>query len=88
MSQIVEVTEDGALYLPPEVLSHPKPHTRFVVQSQDGSIVLHPVEGSLPFWATATPHERAEALRRFASEKRPPAPPIPLEALRRENLYD
>ncbi|MBI3947805.1 MAG: hypothetical protein HY321_17930 [Armatimonadetes bacterium] len=87
MGQIVEVNEAGALTLEPEVLGHVKPHTRYLVERDNGTLVLRPAE-KLPFWATATPEERARAILEYASRKRPPAPDLPDEALRRENIYD
>ncbi|MGE0683598.1 MAG: hypothetical protein AB7P69_22210 [Candidatus Binatia bacterium] len=63
MSQVVEISEDGALTLPAEVLEQVKPHKRFVVKVYNGTLVLHPESEPLPFWATATPEERAEDLR-------------------------
>jgi hypothetical protein len=36
----------------------------------------------------ATPEARAEAFQQWAMRKRPPAPPLSDEALRRESLYD
>jgi hypothetical protein len=95
MSQIVEVNEDGALYLSPEMLGDAKPHTRYEVKAQGKMLVLVKVadaESQLPgarrFYETATPEQRAEAFRQWANEERPPAPPLSDEALRRENMYD
>ena len=40
-----------------------------------------------PFWETATPAERAEAFRQWASSHKG-GPGLPAEALRREHMYD
>jgi hypothetical protein len=95
MSQIVEVNEDGALYLSPEVLGNAKPHTRYKVKTQGKMLVLVKVADDEPsisdarrLYETRTPEQRAEAFRQWANEERPPAPPLPDEALRRENMYD
>lgn len=40
-----------------------------------------------PFWATATPAERARAFKQWASSHEG-GPGLPSEALRRENIYD
>ncbi len=41
-----------------------------------------------PLWKRATPEELKQAIREWANQERPPAPPLPDEALRRENLYE
>lgn len=87
MSEIVELDERGAIQLPRDVLASVQPHTRFVLEVLGETIVLRPVTG-LPFWQTATPLERAEAVRQWAALERPAAPPIPDEALRRDQMYD
>jgi hypothetical protein len=87
MTYILEVNEQGALYLPPELLGNAKPHTRYVLGVQGDTLILHP-EKPQPFWVTATPQKQAEAFRKWASMERSPAPTLPLEALRRENIYE
>jgi hypothetical protein len=87
MSQIVEVGEDGSLRLPPELLERVKPRTRFVVQRVSGALILQPEGDAPPFWATATPQERAEDLMRWV-ESRTEGANLPLEALSRETIYD
>jgi hypothetical protein len=87
MSHIVEVTEEGAIQLPPEMLEKVKPHTRFVVEMQNGTLILRPETKAQPFWATATPEERAQDLRRWV-ESHKDGPNLPLEAVSRETIYD
>ncbi len=87
MSQIVEVDEHGAIQLPAELLLAVKPHTRFVLEIQGVNLVLRRVEGQ-PFWATATPQQRAAAARRWAALERPAAPPLSDAAVSREQIYD
>ena len=87
MSEIVEIDERGAIQLPDDLLAAVKPRTRFVLEVQGETIVLRPVN-ALPFWQTATPQERAEAARQWAKLERPAAPPIPDEALNRDQMYD
>jgi len=87
MSQIVEVNEEGALYLPPELLAHAKPRTRYEVKVEGQTLILSPVADTRPFWETATPEERAEAFRQWALSHKD-GPNLPDEALRRENMYD
>jgi len=87
MSEVVEINEEGAITLPAEVLEQVKPHKRFVVEVHNGALVLHPEAESLPFWATATPEERAKDLRQWVASHKG-GPGLPLEALSRETMYD
>jgi hypothetical protein len=87
MSEVLEVDAEGSLRLPAELLGNAKPHTRYVVDIQGDTLILRP-EAARPFWATATPEERAEAFRRWAAVERPPAPDLPLEAISRDTIYD
>ncbi len=87
MNQVVEVNEEGILSLPAEVLEKVKPHKRFVVEINNGALILRPEAKAQPFWATATPEEWAKSLREWvASHKEGPG--LPLEALSRETIYD
>ncbi len=87
MSSIVEVDDQGAIHLPDELLAVVKPRTRFTVELQGATLILHP-EGVQPFWTSASPVERAEMVRRWASLDRPPAPMLSDAVLRREQMYD
>jgi hypothetical protein len=87
MSQIVEVDEHGAIQLPADLLLSVKPHTRFALELRGATLVLQPVE-SEAFWTTATPEERAVAVRRWAALERPPAPALSDDAVSREQMYD
>lgn len=40
------------------------------------------------FWEKATPEERAQRFREWASQERPQSPVLPLEALSRESIYE
>jgi hypothetical protein len=40
MGMTLEVTEQGTLTLPAELLSGAKPHARFVVENRNGSLVV------------------------------------------------
>jgi hypothetical protein len=60
MSLLVEVSESGTLQLPAEILQAIGPHTCFVVEVESDRLILSPVPQEQPFWATATPKERAE----------------------------
>jgi hypothetical protein len=87
MSLIVEVSEAGTLQLPAEILQAIQPNTRFVVEVESDRLILSPVPPEQPFWATATPEERAERLMQWVQSHQNGAN-LPDEALRRENIYD
>jgi hypothetical protein len=87
MSSIVEVSEAGTLQLPAEILQAIQPNTRFVVEVESDRLILSPVPPEQPFWATATPEERAERLMQWVQSHQSGAN-LPDEALRRENIYD
>lgn len=86
MSSIVEVSELGTLQLPTEILQAIQPNTRFVVEVERDRLILSPVPPQ-PFWATATPEERAERLMQWVQSHQNGVN-LPDEALRRENIYD
>ena len=88
MSLIVEANEQGALYLPRELIGNVKPHARFILRRHGEVLLLHPEGEELPFWATATPKERAERFLEWANQERPEAPILLLEALSRESIYE
>ena len=87
MNQVIEINEEGGLSLPAEVLEQMKPHKRFVAQIVSGMLILRPENQPLPFWATATPEERAKDLRQWVASHKD-GPGLPLEALSRETIYD
>ena len=87
MSRIVEVNEEGALNLPAAVLGNAPPRTRYLVDVRGNAIVLKPVDGPPPFWASASPQERAADLQRWTASHTD-EPGLPDEALRRERMYD
>jgi bifunctional DNA-binding transcriptional regulator/antitoxin component of YhaV-PrlF toxin-antitoxin module len=87
MSSIVEVSESGTLQLPAEILQAIRPNTRFVVEVESDRLILSPVPPEQPFWATATPEERAERFHQWIQSHKD-SPNLPDEALRRENIYD
>ena len=93
MEQAFEVEADanGTLVLSSEITGIAKPHARFIIERGNGHVTLTPKEEVNPFWATATPEERAADFRQWIANLRkqvPPHSPLPDEALRRENMYD
>lgn len=87
MRQIVEVDEHETIQLPADLLTTVKPHTRFALERRGATLVLQPIAAQ-PFWATATPAERAAAVRRWAALDRPATPPLSDAAVSREQMYD
>ena len=87
MSHIVEVSDEGTIHLPSDVLEQVKPHTRFAVEVHNGIVVLHSTDTEKPFWATATPKERAEDLRQWVANHKG-GPGLSDEAVSRESMYD
>ena len=90
MNHTVEVSDEGTIRLPSDVLEQMKPHTRFIVEVQNRTVVLRPEDKEQPFWATATPEERAEHFRQWIEELRSQehSPALPDEAVSRESMYD
>lgn len=95
MSSIVEVSKSGTLQLPAEILQAIQPNTRFLVEVESVNdsltkqyrLILSPVPPNQPFWATATPEERAERFHQWVQSHKDGVN-LPDEALRRENIYD
>ena len=61
-----------------------------MVEVENGRLILSPVASEQPFWATATPEERAERAERLMAwvQSHQNGPNLPDEALCRENIYD
>jgi hypothetical protein len=85
---ILEANDEGGLYLPPEVIDGAKPHTKFRLEKVAGMLVITAEGEEGPFRQRATPEEWVRSFRQWANAPRPAAPEIPIEALRRENLYE
>jgi hypothetical protein len=87
MSSIIEVSAAGNLQLPAEILQAIQPNTRFVVEIESDRVILSPVHPKQPFWATATPQERADRWHQWVQSHKEGFN-LPDEALRRKNIYD
>jgi hypothetical protein len=88
MTVIVEISETGMLQIPEEILRVLQPNTRFRVEVGDENrLILSPVPPEQPFWATATPEERAERLMQWVQSHKN-GPNLPDEALSRDTIYD
>lgn len=94
MATIVEVTEEGTVVLPYELLGSVTPHDRFAVEQRyDGSILLFRQPGHDSAISKAeTDNQEAIAARLAAFDDymrhRPLGPDLPDEALSREAMYD
>jgi hypothetical protein len=87
MNPIVQISEDGTLHLPTEILELIKPNTRFVLEVSNQTLILHPENKPQPLWATATPEERAEHFLEWARSHKG-GPNLPDEAMHRDSMYD
>ena len=85
---VLEVSDSGELILPSELVQAP-PHSRLAVERQGENLVFKPLSNDplarKPEQLTAA--ETWDGLFAWAERNRTPAN-IPLETLRRENLYD
>jgi hypothetical protein len=85
MSQTIQADETGALVVPPGSVP---PRTRFTVESRGDDVLLRREPAGV---STASDREAAAAkiawLREWIASL-PPSPPIPLEATRRDSMYD
>ncbi len=83
---ILETNASGELEIPAGVLGA-GPHARFRLEHEGQILRLIP-EGN-PLWGTLSPGARARTFRDWVARlPRRRGPAIPVEALRRENLYD
>lgn len=88
MAYILEIGQHGNLQIPAEVLPQLKPQTRYQLEVQGDTLILRPHEEQ-PFWATATPAQRAARFKAWAEQtERPSAPTLTDESLSRETMYD
>jgi len=87
MSHTVEVSDEGIIRLPSDVLEQVKPHTRFVVEVHNRIVVLRPENEEQPFWATATPEEWVKDFRQWVASHKG-GPGLSDEAVSRESMYD
>ena len=88
MTYILEKSRQGSLQIPADMLPSGQSYRRYQLEIQGETLILRP-QKDVPFWAQATPDQRAAMFREWATQtKRPTAPPIPLEAMSRETLYD
>lgn len=85
---ILEVSDDGILHVPSEMLPGGKPHSQYALEYVGKVALLRPAGSDQPVPQQATPAERVEAFERWLNAPRPEAPDLPIEALSRESVYD
>ena len=76
MVAILETNDDGALYLPPDLVGGLGPHTKFELEVFGDVLFLRPADKDRPFWLRATQQQRAERFRLWADAPRPCAPDL------------
>ncbi len=88
MTYILEISQQGDLQIPADILPHIKPHTRYQVEIQGETLILRP-QNKQPFWQIATPTQRVAKFKEWARQtKRPLRPILSDEALSRESIYN
>ena len=88
MTYVLEIDQDGNLEIPSEILPEVTPHSRYHLEVLGDTLILRPQQ-SIPFWASATPTQRAARFRAWGQQTtRPRAPILSDEALSRETIYD
>jgi adenylate kinase len=91
MEQVIEMSADGIIQLPQEVVTRIKSPVHFVIEEEADELVLRLKKNEPPFWATATPEEWVANFRQWMARIRAESdgrPPLPDEALHRESMYD
>jgi hypothetical protein len=85
---ILEVSDDGMLRVPGEMLPGGRPHSQFELEQVGNVTLLRPAGATGATNAALTPAERAAAFERWIESSHPAAPDVPADYLRRESLYD
>lgn len=90
MHQIVELNDEGGLYLPSELLARllaeAKPHTRYALQAQGENLILMRLHQGQPSWSTDSLEQRAKTFRDWATGHKDGSS-LPDHALSRETIY-
>jgi hypothetical protein len=88
MAQIIQADENGALTVPPGAAGPVQPGQRFIVEPCGDAVILRREDTETDHWRdTATPEEWLASLQAWVATL-PPSPPVPVEASRRDSMYD
>jgi len=83
----METDGAGALRLPPELLPHAAPHRHYLVEPENGRVVVQEAPATKAFWQTASPTERAADILHWAGSHQN-GRNLPDAALGRDAIYD
>ena len=88
MSRTIQADETGALVVPADMSGGVRPGARFTVEPYGDVVILRrdPSEAE-QWWASTTPAQRAAWLDEWIAGL-PPSPALPLEATRRDSMYE
>jgi len=85
---ILEVSDDGMLRVPGEMLPGGRPHSQFELEQVGNVVLLRPADAAGAARSQEAAADRAQAFQRWLESPRPAAPDLPEACLRRESLYD
>ena len=85
MGQTIQADETGALVVPSGLVP---PRTRFIVESRGADVLLRREPGEAErWWAATTPAQRLAWFEEWIRGL-PASPSLPLEATRRDSIYE
>jgi hypothetical protein len=88
MPHTIQADESGALVVPAGVAGDVRPGERFTVEPCGDAVILRRENPASSDWRQEpTPQEWVASLERWLATL-PASPPVPLEATRRDSLYD
>jgi len=91
MNTTPQADENGNLRVPPALLPHAEPLAIYQLQAQKEQIIITKTTPETsekkPFWQTASPQQRVQALRKWIKEAGTPAG-FSEWAVSRDSIYD
>jgi hypothetical protein len=88
MSQTIQADETGALVVPAGMVGQVEPGDRFSVEPHGNVVILRrEPDKAARWWTSTTPAQRIAWLNEWIRGL-PPSPALPLEATRRDTMYD
>ena len=87
MTKVLEADENGALTIPPELLSNSAPHARFSIDARGDQLILARLR---PEGSRALPLTNEDLARDFIDwiSTLPPGPGLSHEATTRDSIYE